>query len=67
MQAANILIELGHRLVENELTWGNSGNISTRIESSEFIITASSTELDTACLSQLGVTPYFLSLTGPTP
>ena len=34
---------------------------------SEFIITASSAELETECMSQMKLTPYFISLTGPTP
>ena len=34
---------------------------------SEFIINASSAELDTDCMDQMQATPYFLSLTGPTP
>jgi len=34
---------------------------------SDFIIAGSSGELDTECISQMQVTPYFISLTGPTP
>jgi len=34
---------------------------------SEFIITGEFTELDTACIAQMGYTPYFISLTGPAP
>jgi pimeloyl-ACP methyl ester carboxylesterase len=34
---------------------------------SEFIIAASSEELDTVCIEQMQATPYFISLTGPKP
>jgi pimeloyl-ACP methyl ester carboxylesterase len=34
---------------------------------SDFIIAGDSGELDTDCMSQLQATPYFISLTGPTP
>jgi hypothetical protein len=34
---------------------------------SQFIIEADFAELDTACLSQMQATPYFISLTGPKP
>jgi hypothetical protein len=30
-------------------------------------VAGSADDLDTACLSQLQATPFFLSLTGPTP
>ncbi len=33
----------------------------------DFIIAASSAELETDCMSQMETTPYFISLTGPTP
>jgi pimeloyl-ACP methyl ester carboxylesterase len=34
---------------------------------SEFIIAGSMEELDTACIEQMQLTPYFISLTGPKP
>jgi len=34
---------------------------------SEFVIAGSSAELDTECIGQMQPTPYFISLTGPTP
>jgi hypothetical protein len=34
---------------------------------SQFIIEADFAALDTACLSQMQATPYFISLTGPQP
>lgn len=34
---------------------------------SEFVITADSDKLETECMSQLKASPYFISLTGPTP
>lgn len=34
---------------------------------SEFIIAGDSAELDTECIDQMQPTPYFISLTGPTP
>jgi pimeloyl-ACP methyl ester carboxylesterase len=34
---------------------------------SEFIINASSAELDTECMSRMKASPYFISLTGPSP
>lgn len=34
---------------------------------SDFVIAGGSGELDTDCMSQLQATPYFISLTGPTP
>jgi hypothetical protein len=34
---------------------------------SQFIIEADFAALDTACMSQMQATPYFLSLTGPRP
>jgi pimeloyl-ACP methyl ester carboxylesterase len=34
---------------------------------SDFIIAANSSDLDTDCMSQMQATPFFMSLTGPTP
>ena len=34
---------------------------------SDFVIAGDASDLDTECLAQLQATPFFLSLTGPTP
>ncbi len=34
---------------------------------SQFIISGSTEDLETGCMSQMKITPYFISLTGPTP
>ncbi len=39
------LIEAGHYLFENGLTWGNAGNLSIRTAADRYLITASGTQL----------------------
>lgn len=42
-QAAEQLIELGHYLLDHQLAWGNSGNMSLRLDESTMMITATGT------------------------
>lgn len=39
------LQQAGRYLLANELTWGNSGNLSARLDADQYLITASGTEL----------------------
>ncbi len=45
VQACEELIAAGHYLFENELTWGNAGNLSVRTAPDCYLITASGTQL----------------------
>ncbi len=47
MDAGTAIRECGRNLVEQGLTWGNSGNISARIDSGAFMVTAGGTSLGT--------------------
>ncbi len=44
-QARKQLQATGHFLFENQLTWGNAGNLSVRLAPDRYLITASGTEL----------------------
>lgn len=41
----NALSEAGRFMLHNDLTWGNAGNLSARINPDQFVITASGTQL----------------------
>ncbi len=41
----NDLQAMGHYLLDNELTWGNAGNLSARITPDTLLVTASGTQL----------------------
>ena len=43
MSAIHELIHTGHYLLNNQLAWGTSGNISKRVEDGKMVITASGT------------------------
>ncbi len=45
MKAPENLIKCGRDLIENKLTWGNSGNVSVKVESDAFLISAGGTNL----------------------
>lgn len=47
MDARTAIRECGKNLIEQGLTWGNSGNISARIGEEDFLITAGGTSLGT--------------------
>src|SRR5512135_2283724 len=44
-QARKELIDAGHYLFENGLTWGNAGNLSIRTAPDRYLVTASGTQL----------------------
>ncbi|MFI2858576.1 class II aldolase/adducin family protein [Paenibacillus sp. JSM ZJ436] len=44
-QLRNELVQTGRYLLDHQLTWGNSGNLSARSSSEDMLITASGTEL----------------------
>jgi L-fuculose-phosphate aldolase len=44
-EAKRQLIEAGRYLLENDLTWGSAGNLSVRLASDSYLVTASGTDL----------------------